>query len=171
MISKTRTFDLSSLKLVDTAAEPIDPLVLNDMESVLGLDPSITYGSYGLAECVVYCCGGGAGYDRITAAPRSGKLSTLQSKNKGDYEKSDVEQSSMKVIIVNETHNDLVGVDGNEEVAEGVVGLVFTQGPCVVPGYDHMVDLTRKTFHNTVVGHDGFCLNTGDLGYVRDGYL
>ena len=124
--------------------EPTDPKVLESTINVLGVRSNCINNGYGMAEAGVGICNG-------LAEVRNGVVDCGNT------------TSSFSVIRI-------VDNDGNI-VPDGTVGEIWAQAKMVAAGYWNQPELSQQTFKNTLPGHDGYWLATGDLGKDVDGRL
>lgn len=160
-------WDLSCIRIIQNGAEPISPsLCFEFLETLapLGLRRQAMLPGYGLAEAtlaVSYSL-----FDEVVPTV------TLDRNRLGLGE---------RVGFVEESHPDAVQfvdvgypvdtmeariTDGNgSPLEEGTVGIIEIRGASVTQGYYNNPDATART-----ISPDGW-LNTGDLGFMRDGRI
>ena len=166
-------FDLSSLKQVVNAAEPVRAQSVSaflERYAPSGLDPSAFTSAFGLAEHTLCVTGGGrvqiAVNKRLierneprveTGSATSGRTMRLVSCGKPD--------PSVDLRIVNpETF-----LPKNH----GEVGEIWVDSPSKAQGYWRQPEATAEQFHARIAGDSsprGY-LRTGDMGFVHDGEL
>jgi amino acid adenylation domain-containing protein len=159
-------WDLRDLRVILNGAEPIAPELADEFTAALtpyGLPPTAVRGAYGLAEA--------------TLVVTMGDISGLQSL----YLDRRSLGSGCAAILESPSHPDAAGfavvgrpLDGFEiRVADGagkpypdgVIGTVKLRGPSITRGYYHNPAATRAALDG-----QGW-LDTGDLGFIRDGEL
>jgi hypothetical protein len=150
LISKKNTTQSKPIELwshvqrVICAAEPVDPFVMNQVISVLGVKPDSLYIGYGLAELGLAACF--AKYQVINKLVVSGNL-----------------EGQSKIRIVN---------DEMKINRDGVIGEIYINSPnLMASGYWGNAEATRLTFGNSIEGEEGEWLATGDLGVAIEGKL
>ncbi len=139
------TFDMSSLRLANVAAEPVDEAVITDMLFV-GISQEAICPSYGMAENVVNVCGWGK--QLVNGHIGCGELATMR-------------QSHKEVVIVNES---------GEVQGQGVEGKILITGEDMASGYWNQPEASKR-FHIQVKGDPRDWFETGDLGFIAKGEL
>lgn len=163
-----RDWDLSCVRVVVNGAEPIACDLIADFQRTLaphGLAEGAMMPAYGLAEgtLCVSLTPVGAGMtahavDRRTASP-------------GLSVRPEADESSPERIVFADVGTPVVTVDARIADAlgaacpDGVVGTIQIRGPSVMRGYYNNPEATAA-----VLSADGW-LDTGDLGYARNGRL
>lgn len=132
----------SSMDRVVCAAEPVNPRIMAQVMSVLGVQPTSLYVGYGLAEVGLAVC------------------FSPYSVSDGLVACGDLQEDSTKIRIVN---------DHGQEVTDGTIGEVFVQSPTQVAlGYWGNQELSQNTFARQIENRAGLWLATGDLGKVEN---
>ena len=126
------------------AGEPTDPKVVDKIINVLGIRPNCIANGYGMAEA-------GVGLSNGNEKIRDGVV---------DCGKMTAKYSEFRIV----------DNDGNV-VPDGTVGEIWAQAKMVASGYWNQPELSQQTFKNTLPGHDGYWLATGDCGKAVDGRL
>lgn len=169
-------FDLSSLRFLMTAAEPVRADVC---EAFLrrfqprGLDPKAFFSAYGLAEFTLAV----ANYGRVS---RSFDRSALNQRLVRPA-RPDAPSSSVTTLVscgrpLGKTEVRIVDVAGeNPRQADGSsVGEIWIRGPSKCGGYWGRPQLSASTFEARLHGdrrdQQGW-LRTGDMGFVHEGEL
>lgn len=165
-------FDLSSLRLLMNAAEPVRAEVFQDFIrrfQPCGLTPRSLASAYGLAEFTLAVSTQGRtvrAFDRaalgrhvvepVDAAPADADTTTLVS--------CGPPLASTEVAIVDVTASP-------RPVSERAVGEIWVRGPSKCLGYWHRPEPTRDVFEARLAGEPldaPSWLRTGDLGFVLD---
>ncbi|UOE58258.1 AMP-binding protein [Priestia filamentosa] len=160
-------FDLSSVRVLGTGAEPISMEVcekfIDELRST-GLDENVFAPCYGLAEATVCVT--------MSNTHEGLKVITLNRKHlKFGSRVIDVEDDhpdSIPLIDVGLPVKDCyirVTNHNNEVVDEGIIGNIEVKGESVTPGYING-EINTKDLYT----YDGW-LKTGDLGFLRNGHL
>jgi thioester reductase-like protein len=172
--STFETLNLSSLKFLMTAAEPINPQVyqafLKKFEPY-GLNPDSFFAAYGLAEFTLAV----TNYGRKAISYDA----TLLKQNWAKALPIAASQSSSVSLMscgkaLNDTRIKIVDVDnGYEEVADGRVGEIWLNGASKCKGYWNRPNLTKETFEAEINGDplNEKWLRTGDLGFLYEDEL
>lgn len=168
------SLDLSSLKFLMTAAEPIRPAVYKAFLQKFkpaGLLPESFFGAYGLAEFTLAV----TNYGRRSLAVCTESLKTKQVKlykaGGGDQHVTEL-MSCGKAL--NNTLIKIVDPDGgNTEVEEGAIGEIWLDGASKCKGYWNREALTTEVFEAALKSGsaDNTWLRTGDLGFLYEGEL
>lgn len=159
-------WDLSPVRIIFNGGEPISAELCNDFLDKLkeyGLKRNVMYPGYGLAEAGVV----------VSLPPLEEEFFTINvdrsSLGIGEkiIEKSSLSNSVSFVDLGYPVDNCSICVcdDQNNTLKEGVIGYVHIKGKNVSQGYYNNLKATEKV--NT---KDGW-LNTGDLGFIRNGRL
>jgi acyl-CoA synthetase (AMP-forming)/AMP-acid ligase II len=154
--SQRPLIDLSSVDFFLNAAEPIRVSTLERWEetfSQYGLKPSSMVPCYGMAESVVYIggCWGDNRESRILIDDATGMVACMDLNHCNE----------VKVTIVNPS--------SLSHVPDGSVGEIWLASSSVAAGYYGQTDLSNETFK--AIKDGAFWLRTGDLGFVKSGYL
>lgn len=147
--------DLSSLRFLMTAAEPVRASVYRDFITKFepcGLDPKAFFSAYGLAENTLAVSNYGRtviDFDRKTIVSCGRVLGTTE------------------VRIIDVTAEP-------REAGDGDVGEIWVRGPSKCRGYWGRPELSATIFEACLPGDAGDAptwLRTGDMGFLRDGEL
>jgi AMP-binding enzyme len=134
----------SHVQKVICAAEPVDPVVMDQVISVLGVKPDSLFIGYGLAELGLAACF--AKYQVVNKLVASGDLDG---------------QSKIRIV------DDEKKING-----EGVIGEIYINSPnLIASGYWGNAEETRLNFGNSLEGEEGEWLATGDIGLTIEGKL
>jgi len=163
---KTGDWDLTNLRVVFNAAEPISVPIMQDFIhnlSEFNLRPEAMFPAYGLAEATL----------AVTFAPLEEQAEVLR------FQRISLLRDGIAVVADQDEKNtmELVNLgrhlthctvkitdETGAEVGEGIVGSVRVSGENVSAGYYRNEEATRQTFI------DGW-LHTGDLGFLYKGDL
>ncbi|MGP1282413.1 MAG: fatty acyl-AMP ligase [Parasphingopyxis sp.] len=157
-------FDLSRWRLAGNGADMIRPDVMQhftDAFADAGFDPKCFVPSYGLAEATLAVTLMPAGEGIIVDLVEESELSGVP--------KADNDEPVRYRAIVNcgkavrDTTIEIRDEDGSV-MPDKAIGQVWVQGPAVMDGYFRDPDATDACMK------DGW-LDTGDMGYLSDGYL
>jgi thioester reductase-like protein len=163
-----KSFDLSSLVFVMTAAEPVNPVTCERFKqrfSTVGLHPSVFFAAYGLAEFTLAVTN--YGRHSVSLQSKALKQHTIVF---DDTTASIAIQSCGKAL--GDTQIRIVREEGesNVEVQEGI-GEIWLQGSGKCKGYWNKPALTQALFEAILPGQEGTWLRTGDLGFLHEGSL
>lgn len=160
-------WDLSSVKIMFNGSEPIVADVVRLFCETLkpfGLSPNAVFDVYGLAEASL-----------AVTFPQIGEglHSLIVDRETLGVGKSicEVERSSKQAFEVVSLGRPIVDTyvricdESGQEVADNVIGFVEIKGDNVTAGYYNNPEATAK-----LIREDGW-LNTGDLGFLREGQL
>ena len=162
-----RTWDLSCVKRIFNGAESISADICTKFFEAMNkynMQNNIMVNIYGLAEaCLV-----------VTVPPIGEKIKSYNLKidslvmGKEIVEALDGDENSRKLVDlgypVENCSIKICGTDGNE-LPEKYVGRIMIKGAIVTSGYYRNIKLTKE-----VLTKDGW-LNTGDIGFIKDGRL
>lgn len=148
--------DLSSVHYFVNAAEPIRVGTLAKWEETFGpygLQPSSMVPCYGMAESVVYIggCWSFTGTTRVIIDESTGMVACMNLEHDKEVDVKIVNTSTLA------------------HANEGSVGEIWLSSASVAAGYYGQAELTREVFKMKKDGKDW--LRTGDLGYIKSGYL
>jgi len=165
--AEIKELDLTSWRIAGIGAEMIRPDVMREFHktfAVTGLSENIFLPSYGLAECTLGVSFGDVGkgieIDLVEEALLAGDRHVLVSGNKEDARKREVVNCGRPLP---EYELEIRDEDGTAQ-AERYVGRIFVRGPSVMKEYFNDPETTAAILK------DGW-LDTGDMGYMRGGYL
>lgn len=154
--SQRPLIDLSSVDYFVNAAEPIRVSTLDQWEETFsgyGLKPSSMVPCYGMAESVVYIggCWAETTESRILIDDATGMVACMDLNHCNEVKVAIVHPSTLS------------------HVHDGSVGEIWLSSSSVAAGYYGQTDLSNTTFK--AVKDGAFWLRTGDLGYIKSGYL
>ena len=159
-----RAWDLSSLRVVMSAAEPIRPDTVRsflDAFAASRLDPRAFCPAYGLAEHTVGVTVRGRA--RLTldrgALEREGRV--VPTPDGAPWIGCGTPPPGVRVRIVRP--------ETGAPCEAAQVGEIWVSSPSKAKGYDDLPDETRDTFEATIAGDDARYLRTGDLGFLHEG--
>jgi acyl-CoA synthetase (AMP-forming)/AMP-acid ligase II len=164
--------DLSTWKLAFCGGEPVAASTLDRFAATFapnGFDQRALSPCYGLAEATLLVTGGqpATGFSRFVvngAALMANRVERVAAGAAGARELvGNGGMFDQEVAVVNPGTHCRCGTDE--------VGEIWVAGPNVGQGYWRRPDESRETFGATVAGEDRPYLRTGDMGFVRDGFL
>ncbi len=167
------TLDLSSLELTFTGAEPIrSETLLRFAERFerCGFRAKSFYPCYGLAEGTLFVTGVKplGGWRSLTIARDALEL-------RGVARPADTNEPSRSLVSCGTPGPNTQVIIANpataEPLAEGAVGEIWIDSPCVAEGYWRRPEETATTFGATTREGVGPYLRTGDLGFIQNGEL
>lgn len=147
--------DLSSWSVAYSGSEMIRPSTMKrfyEKFSDYGFKKESIFYCYGMAETTLYVSG-----------------------STGGFEDSDTDNTVACVGIPDE-RSEVIIVDENRlPLKEGGIGEIWIRGPHVAPCYINNPEISENIFEATLSkdfhGIDKKYLRTGDLGYMKDGFL
>lgn len=165
--NEKKEWDLSSVRLIYNGAEPISLDLCNeflDKMAIYGLNRKAMHPVYGLAEGTISVTAPKEGNDILYHVLKRSSLNIGQKiidTSQDDYE---------AVIFVDEGYpifNSFIRIcdEKNNHLGESKVGYIHISGGNVTSGYYNNPEATKN-----IISEDGW-LNTGDLGFLRDGRL
>jgi thioester reductase-like protein len=166
------TLDLSSLRFLMTAAEPIRPDVYYSFLEKFkpaGLKPEAFFGAYGLAEFTLAV----SNYGKTSIYADTGSLKNGQVLIKNPDEITTPFTSLMSCgKPLPDTVLKIVSTDAHHiELPERQVGEIWLKGQSKCKGYWNRPELTKKIFGAELKGDTDQWLRTGDLGFLHGGEL
>lgn len=164
-------WDLSTLKMVMSAAEPVRPSTTRQFLQAFaasGLNPAAYAPAYGLAEHTVGITANGGVircFDKTALeCQREVRNCRPSARDCVELVSSGSWPTDIDVRIV---HPETL-----QECAPHEVGEVWVDSPSKARGYWKHTEQTAQTFHAHIVGCDEKSyLRTGDMGFVQDGQL
>ena len=167
-------FDLSSLKRIFNAAEPISPATEREFAEKFrpcGFRPESLRNFYGLAESTAFCSGGSSRSFPKSLGADSAKLSrgVFESAQPGDaqfLEIAGIGRPWGKARI------EIVDPSTNKRVPNGEIGEIWVAGPQTSKGYWGAPEKSKEKFGAALADdlEEGrFYLRTEDLGFQLDG--
>lgn len=169
--------DLSSIKHIINAAEPVDEESLNVFTETFGpfgLNCSVIFPTYGLAEHTVFVCSGGQQilsvnkedlemHDKVTIKPTN------------KYGENHDTRSIVGCGFPAKQQVDvrIVNPDSLVELEEDKVGEIWVNSPSKASGYYNMQARSVNEFSAKIEGDEMHIpyLRTGDLGFIHGGEL
>ena len=166
--------NLSSLRFLMTAAEPINTKVYSDFInkfSAYGLQPKSFFAAYGLAEFTLAVTNYGRNhYCFDSKSIKEHKVKILNSNGSGLDSVSFMSCGKS----LGETKIKIVDISSSpKETENGNVGEIWLNGPSKCKGYWNKLELTKETFEAQLTNEknaDGW-LRTGDLGFLYNDEL
>lgn len=158
--------DLSSIRLIVNAAEPVRADTLDQFQARFGrcgFSPEKILPCFGLAESTLLVTGGPYGQppqrtavDRTTAQPR------LPSQDQATRWSVSCGRAAIGATVL--------AVDPSKKfpVDDGNIGEIWVDSPANASGYWNNLQLSQATFENYLADGSGPFLNTGDLGFILD---
>lgn len=168
------TLDLSSLRFLMTAAEPIKP---NTYDAFLerfkpyGLKPDSFFGAYGLAEYTLAVSNyGRKSYFFDTALLQQNCVKVIGT---GDERLSATLLMSCGKALPDTAIKIIDTASGNKELPQGSVGEIWLNGLSKCRGYWNRSGLTKEIFEAEVKGvtENNTWLRTGDYGFMYEDEL
>lgn len=159
-------YDLSHMTHLMNGSEYVSPKTIEVFSKMFHVSPNAFAPGYGLAENVCLAC----------VASQDYRVLNL------DYEKyqnnslvvTDDEQNAKKIVGLGPAVKDLTMLVCNPKTKRAYkdlhIGEVFISGDSVADGYWDNPKESRK-FHYKIAGYKGDFYRTGDLGFMKDGYL
>lgn len=169
------SLDLSSLRFLMTAAEPVRPSIYRqfmDTFEPYGLRRESFFSAYGLAEFTLAVTNYGRSVTSFDAA--------LLRENRAEPVGSEEDARAVTELVscghpLGDTEIAIADISGAPRaLPEGEVGEIWMRGSSKCSGYWRRPELTRATFRARFEGEpDGTYtwLRSGDLGFVQDGEL
>ncbi|AJQ95475.1 AMP-binding protein [Gynuella sunshinyii] len=148
------SLDLSCWKIIPNGAEPILAATLQRFEQTFagtGLAPEAMKPSYGMAEACLF----------VTTTP-IGECYRLCPGDAVQWVSSGQLHEALDIRIVDPETLELQ--------PEGGSGEICFRGESVSRGYWARDELNQQVFNQTIAAEPGY-FRTGDLGFIRDGYL
>lgn len=165
--AQRKAWDLSALRVVMSAAEPIRPETVRAFLAAFapsGLDPRAFCPAYGLAEHTVGVSVRGRASARLDRAALEGE---------GRVEPARGDGPAVECVGCGRPASDVVVRIVDPETATERppqrVGEIWVSSPSRAAGYDGLPEETRETFEATLGGDPARYLRTGDLGFVHEG--
>jgi hypothetical protein len=168
--------DLSSLKLLMTAAEPVKPDVYREFLQAFapyGLSPEAFVVAYGLAENTLAVSSYGRSslslHRRALAGDRARVTTQVADVSAARHLMSCGRPLGDNRVVI-------VDPDLRRPRPDGVVGEIWVAGPSKCLGYWRDDDASAETFHARLAGEEDAPpeaghLRTGDLGFIHEGEL
>lgn len=159
-------WDLSSVRIIVNGAEPISVELCNEFIGKMSryvMKKNVMYPGYGLAEGTVGVCFPRVGEDFVSIKLRRDSLGIGQEIKEVDYDDEGV--SFVNVGFPVDNCNIRICDDDNTVLKDNTIGYIEIKGKNVTQGYYNNHQATAK-----VLSEDGW-LNTGDLGFLKDGRL
>ena len=161
-------FDLSRWRIAGTGAEPIRPDILHrfaDLLAPAGFDRHAFFPSYGLAEATLAVC-----FPRHGSGIQVETVDRQQLESEGEARRCEEDGTTRCSTLVNcgrvlPGHQLVIRDAEDRPLADGQVGRITVYGPSLMSGYFADPEHTRRS-----LSASGW-LDTGDLGYTRDGEL
>ena len=158
-------FDLARWRIAGNGADMIRPEVMQaftDSFAPSGFDPHAFLPSYGLAEATLAVSlmppGEGIVIDEVDERQLSGELDDHAPGHRARVRK--IVNCGRPVL----DHQVEIRSEGDEVLADRGIGRIFFRGPSVMAGY------FRDEAASAAALKDGW-LDTGDMGYLKDGYV
>ncbi len=165
--------DLSSLRFLMTAAEPVRPHIYRDFITKFephGLDPEAYFAAYGLAEFTLAATNFGRQVDAFDAERLKQNQAVIAPANAAQDDAKEliscgapVAGAKVKIVGLN---------DDFRALPDGAVGEIWLSGASKSKGYWNRPELSQATFEARLKGQsedEPGWLRTGDLGFLRDG--
>jgi acyl-CoA synthetase (AMP-forming)/AMP-acid ligase II len=195
--SKLGSLDLSSVRHMINAAEPVDAATIEMFYAIFGkygLPKGVVFPTYGLAEHTVYVCSNGSqilkvdkfALERHEVVPILGdnqERGSNKDSKEGKESKSEKKKQREKVVEVlvgcgrpTDSSQVVVKIVHPEtciEVQGNQVGEIWIDSPSKAKGYWSLPEKSKEDFEAQLAeGNDGRgYLRTGDLGFLYNGEL
>lgn len=173
--STVERLDLSSLKILMTAAEPVRAKVCRDFVrrfEPCGLEPGSFVSAYGLAEHTLAVSNRGSAVRAFDRAALQRHEVRLASPDASAHEVTTLVSCG---TALDETELKIVDVTADpREAPEGSVGEIWIRGPSKCPGYWRRPELSAAVFDAQLTDDAPDAptwLRSGDLGFLCDGEL
>ena len=168
------SLDLSSLKFLMTAAEPVNSKIYKDFLhrfAPCGLKAESFFSAYGLAEFT------------LAVSSRGRKIQSFNAESLKKYEVLPIESDQPAVNSTNlmscgqllgDTELKIIAPGSvAEEAGHGKVGEIWLNGSSKCKGYWNRPELSKEIFEARLNGNSSTWLRTGDLGFVykREVYI
>ncbi|MGW2839380.1 fatty acyl-AMP ligase [Streptomyces sp. NPDC001493] len=180
--------DLSSLRVAANGAEPVrwDTVrAFTDTFAPAGFRSSAMCPGYGLAENTLKATGSREDREPTllvlsARALREGRAQPVTGAVTPETPEDDASASSARTVhavgsgtTVGATAVRIADPERLTALADGSVGEIWVNGPCVADGYHGRPEESLRIFGARLVGEEdlGSWLRTGDLGFVHDGEL
>ncbi|HIZ08681.1 MAG TPA: thioester reductase domain-containing protein [Candidatus Eubacterium avistercoris] len=159
-------YDLSHMTHLMNGSEYVSPKTIETFSQMFHVAPNAFAPGYGLAENVCLACVASQDYrvvDLDYDAYQNNKLILTDDK-----------KHAKQVVGLGQAVKDLTMLVCNPRTKRAYkdlhIGEVFISGDSVADGYWNNPKESRK-FRYKVEGYDGWFYRTGDLGFMKDGYL
>jgi len=169
-----RELDLSSWRMALTGAEPIFPDTIDRFAAAFvscGFKRTAFFPAYGLAEATLGVSGGKKHADLSYCCVSSAALE----ENRIAFANEDSPDARMLVAsgaVVPGMDVAVVEPASGQECSPDQIGEIWVAGPSVAMGYWKRPQETEQVFRAELAGTgERRFLRTGDLGFMRDGYL
>lgn len=160
------TLDLSSWEMALNGAEPVRPETLERFSAAFapcGFRREACFPGYGLAENTLMVSLG----PRLTP-PTITRVAVAELEQHRAVPVTDDAEPAKAIVACGPVWGDqrvlIVHPERRTPLAEGEVGEIWIQGPCVAKGYWHNPAATEGTFRAQLITGEGPFLRTGDLG-------
>jgi acyl-CoA synthetase (AMP-forming)/AMP-acid ligase II len=170
-------WDLSSLEMAVTAAEPIRARTIRaflDAFAVSRIRRDVFFGAYGLAENTASVTNRGQGLLRLDrSALEKGEVVPVPAQPTAEEAAGHPEFHSCGTSSRSGDRIRIVDPETGVPRPPDRVGEIWVRTSTTAAGYYGRPEATREAFHATVSGEDdptGY-LRTGDLGFLHDGQL
>jgi acyl-CoA synthetase (AMP-forming)/AMP-acid ligase II/acyl carrier protein len=165
-----RALDLSSLRLIVNAAEPVRADTIDRFLAAFrecGFEPGMMFPCFGLAEATLFVTGGPFG-----GAPRQVRVD-VETAELIQEDRDGLRTRSVVGCGVPAACSEVVVVDPEARTRqpEGRVGEIWVRSPALGAGYWGKQMLSQQIFGNRLASGEGPYLKTGDLGFVRGAEL
>jgi thioester reductase-like protein len=171
--SSLKQFDLSSLRFLMVAAEPVNPANFTAFLkkfSVCGLKPESMFVAYGLAEFTLAV----SNYGRRSISLDRNALALGVVKSAENSASHPVVRLMSCGRVVGDTHMEIVDPDNHLPVGAGKTGEVWLSGKSKAQGYWNNPVKTKTVFEARMDSNQyrsARYLRTGDIGFVDKGEL
>ena len=158
-------YDLSQVTHFMNGSEFISPVTIDAFCDLFHVDKNAFACGYGLAESVCLASVAGQDYREVSLDPEAYQENRLVLSDAPD---------AKRMIGLGHPIKDLTVLACNPRTLRAYrelhIGELFVSGAGVADGYWEDPKESRK-FHYHIQGHEGEFYKTGDLGFIKDGYI
>lgn len=182
---KAKSLDLSAIKHMINAAEPVDYVAIADFYKTFHpykIPSNVVFPTYGLAEHTVFVCSGGKHVLKLSKSKlENNKIVSVLATSTlvGTSNVMDAKDPDAQVIVgcgyPGRAENVTVHIvdENNNILGDNKVGEIWVTSPSKALGYWNKPEVTNDDFFAKIKASsttEGY-LRTGDLGFLHDGEL
>ncbi|MCU6761815.1 Linear gramicidin synthase subunit D [uncultured Roseburia sp.] len=160
-------YDLSHMTHLMNGSEYVSPKTIADFSKLFHVQPHAFAPGYGLAENVCLASVASLDYRVLNLDYEAFKNNKIILADKED-------PNPKQIVGLGAAVKDLTMIACNPKTCRAYkdlkIGEIFISGDSVADGYWDNAKESRK-FHYKIEGYDGDFYKTGDLGFLKDGYL